>query len=83
MQPVAEEGPEIRWCLLRSGIVSHGKEAIADIEDAIWNDPKLAKAYSRLGQLHEEAGNDDKALTDYGQAIELDPIEPAKPHPPC
>jgi tetratricopeptide (TPR) repeat protein len=35
-------------------------------------DPKCAGAYY-IRALHEEGGNDDKALTAYGQAIELDP----------
>jgi tetratricopeptide (TPR) repeat protein len=70
---VLQADPKCAGAYYIRALCRNGDKAIADLDEATWNDPKLVKAYFRLGQLHEEGGNDDKALTAYGQAIELDP----------
>ena len=49
------------------------EKAIADYTEAIRLDPKNAKAYSTLGDVHSVRGDHDKAIADYSQAIRLDP----------
>jgi lipoprotein NlpI len=47
--------------------------ALADYNQAISNDPKLAAAYFNRGSAYLKKGNDDLALADYNQAISIDP----------
>lgn len=47
--------------------------AVADARSAIANDPKYAKAYSRLGLAHFALGNYHEAIEGYEKALQLDP----------
>jgi len=47
--------------------------AIADCNDAIRLDPKLANAYLNRGKAYSDMGDFDRAISDYDQAIELNP----------
>jgi lipoprotein NlpI len=47
--------------------------AIADCDDAIRLDPKLADAYLNRGKAYSDKGDFDRAIADYDQAIELNP----------
>jgi len=53
--------------------------AIADFNQAIALDPKLAEAYNRRGNANRAKGNTDAAIADYQQAITVDPNY-ANPH---
>jgi lipoprotein NlpI len=47
--------------------------AIADCDDAIRLDPKLADAHLNRGKAYSDKGDFDRAIADYDQAIELNP----------
>jgi S1-C subfamily serine protease len=49
------------------------KGAIADYDQAIRLNPKLAPAYNNRGWLRDELGDKQGAIADYDQAIRLDP----------
>ncbi len=48
-------------------------QAIADYDEAIKLNPKLAGAYANRGNAYENKGQDDQAIADYDEAIELKP----------
>jgi len=47
--------------------------ALADYEEALKADPKIAKVYSNRGIIYKNRGQYDLALDDYNKAIALDP----------
>ena len=47
--------------------------AIADYNDAIRLDPKLAMAYYNRGNTYAAKGDKDRAIADFSEAIRLDP----------
>jgi tetratricopeptide (TPR) repeat protein len=47
--------------------------AIADLNEAIRFDPKLAEAYKYRGEAYEVKGDSDRALADFDMAVNLDP----------
>jgi lipoprotein NlpI len=47
--------------------------AIADCNDAIRLDPKLADAYLNRGKAYSDKGDFERAIADYDQAIDLNP----------
>jgi lipoprotein NlpI len=47
--------------------------AIADYNQAISLDPKLASAYNNRGNIYQRKGDYDRAIADYNQTISLDP----------
>src|ERR1700686_25236 len=47
--------------------------AIADLNEAIRLDPKLAMAFNNRGAAYNEQGDNDRAIADYNEAIRLDP----------
>ena len=52
--------------------------AIANFDEAIRLDPKIAAAYNDRGILYQAKGDYDKAIADYDEAIRIDPknVEP-------
>src|SRR5689334_10179029 len=52
------------------------ERAVADLNEAIRLDPKLAMAYNNRGAYYNEQGDNDRAIADYNQAIRLDPKLP-------
>jgi tetratricopeptide (TPR) repeat protein len=61
---------------LARGLLSLDKDALADLDEAIFLAPDFVEAYRRRAAVHDTLGNDDKAVADYSRAIELDPYEP-------
>lgn len=55
---------------LQSG---NNDEALTNLDAAIVNDPKNAVLFFARGTVYENLKNKDKAVTDYGKAIELNP----------
>ena len=56
------------------GKVKHEREqALADLDEAIRLDPKVAWYYKSRGQVYAEKGDLDKAIADLTEAIRLDP----------
>ena len=47
--------------------------AIADLNEAIRLDPKLAMAHNNRGAAYNEQGDNDRAIADYNEAIRIDP----------
>jgi tetratricopeptide (TPR) repeat protein len=47
--------------------------AIADLNEAIRLDPKLAMAFNNRGAAYNEQGDNDRAIADYNEAIRIDP----------
>ena len=47
--------------------------AIADLNEAIRLDPKLAMALNNRGAAYNERGDNDRAIADYNEAIRIDP----------
>ena len=47
--------------------------AMADLNEAIRLDPKLAMAFNNRGAAYNERGDNDRAIADYNEAIRLDP----------
>src|SRR5262249_21740993 len=45
-------------------------------DEAIVLAPEMVEAYRCRADVHNNLGDDDKALADYSRAIELDPYEP-------
>ena len=58
------------------GSCREGKEALADLDQAIFLAPELGEAYRFRAAIHLSLGNDDGALADYSRSIELDPYTP-------
>jgi len=58
------------------GCFSSGKDALADLDEAIFLAPQLIDAYRLRAVVHDGLGDDDKALADWSRAIELDPYSP-------
>jgi len=58
------------------GSLDETKEALADLDEAIFLAPGLAEAYRRRANVHEKLGDDQKALADWSRAIELDAYSP-------
>ena len=48
-------------------------KAIADFDEAIRLNPKLAEAYNNRGNAWEGKGEHDRAIADFGEAIRLNP----------
>jgi tetratricopeptide (TPR) repeat protein len=48
-------------------------DPIADVSEAIRQDPKLKKAYLTRGNLYKAKGDSDRAIADYSEAINIDP----------
>src|SRR4029077_18742773 len=48
-------------------------DPIADVSEAIRQDPKLKKAYLARGNLYKAKGDNDRAIADYSEAINIDP----------
>jgi tetratricopeptide (TPR) repeat protein len=67
---------KIARAYLARGLVSTGKEALPDFDEAIFLDAKLVEAYRARASAHDTIGDADKALADYSRAIELDPYFP-------
>lgn len=59
------------------GIAYGGKKdydrALADFNEAIRLDPKLAAAYYRRGNIYANKGDYDRAIAEYSKAIQIDP----------
>ena len=49
------------------------ENAIADYNEAIRLDPKIAEAYNNRGNAWRNKGDYDRAIADYNEAIRLDP----------
>src|SRR5262249_27422633 len=49
-------------------------QALADCDEAIWHDRKLAVAYLYKGQAHAAKDEQEKAVVVYTQALQLDPL---------
>ncbi|MBR1246084.1 tetratricopeptide repeat protein [Bradyrhizobium sp. AUGA SZCCT0169] len=47
--------------------------AIADLNEAIRLDPKLAMAFNNRGAAYNEQGDNERAIADFNEAIRLDP----------
>jgi tetratricopeptide (TPR) repeat protein len=47
--------------------------AIADLNEAIRLDPKLAMPFNNRGAAYNEQGDNDRAIADYNEAIRIDP----------
>jgi len=47
--------------------------AIADYDDALRLDPKLADIFNTRGELHRSKGDRPRALADFGTALKLNP----------
>src|SRR5580698_3420381 len=47
--------------------------AIADLNEAIRLDPKLAMALNNRGAAYSEKGDNDRAIADFSEAVRLDP----------
>ena len=47
--------------------------AVADLNEAIRLDPKLAMAFNNRGAAYNEQGDNDRAIADYNEAIRIDP----------
>jgi len=45
----------------------------AAIDSGRWRGKKLAEAYYNRGYAYQDAGDDNRAITDYTQSIQLDP----------
>jgi tetratricopeptide (TPR) repeat protein len=52
---------------------SDSNRAVADCNEAIRLDPKLANAYLNRGKAYSDMGDFDRAIADYDRAIELNP----------
>jgi S1-C subfamily serine protease/Tfp pilus assembly protein PilF len=52
------------------------KQALADVEEAIWLDANLAAAYLCRGRIHFERKEFDEAIRDFSRCTELDPFDP-------
>src|SRR5438105_2835094 len=48
-------------------------KALADLDEAVRQQPRYAAAYSHRGNAYLASGRTDLALADYTRAIELDP----------
>jgi S1-C subfamily serine protease/Flp pilus assembly protein TadD len=62
----------------RAGLTS-GRDALGDLEEALFLDPKCARAYRLRAERHDpkDPGYRQKALADLNRAIELSPYETA------
>ena len=60
-------------CLTRISSLSASDRAIADFNDAIKLNPKLALAYYNRGFAYEKKGEYDRAIVDYDKAIAINP----------
>ena len=61
---------------LARGMLTIDKDALADLDEAIFYDPQLIEAYRQRARVYEKLGADEKALADWSRAIELDPYSP-------
>jgi S1-C subfamily serine protease len=73
---IFKQDAKVARAYLARGLVSSGKEALADFDEAIFLDAKLVEAYRARAALCEKRDDYDKALADYSRAIELDPYFP-------
>jgi lipoprotein NlpI len=71
------KGRGLAWAFANrgNGYVEKGQNdsALADFNEAIRLDPKLAKSYNNRGIVWYAKGEDDRAVADYNEAIRLDP----------
>jgi tetratricopeptide (TPR) repeat protein len=70
-------GSDLAWAYTNRGNRYREKgdndRAIADLNQAIALDPKVAKAYNNRGLAYAAKGDNDRAIADLNQAIALDP----------
>jgi tetratricopeptide (TPR) repeat protein len=78
-RPDEESGSTDAAGLTARGMASMAKGkydlAIADLDQAVRLEPKIAKRYYNRGVAHFEANQDKLALTDFDQALRLDPAD--------
>lgn len=65
--------PKCAMAYLARGMVSTGKKALADLDEAIFCDPNLVEAYRQRAWANEKLDDDSKGLADWSRAIELYP----------
>ncbi len=73
---ILKEDRKCALAYLARGRLSKDKDALADLDEAIFYDPNLVEAYRQRARVHEKLNDDDKALADWSRAIELDPYSP-------
>jgi S1-C subfamily serine protease/Flp pilus assembly protein TadD len=67
--------PKLAEALVTRATVNSGKDALADIEEALFHEPGCARAYVLRADLHDPARPDSRelAIQDLTRAIELTP----------
>lgn len=73
---ILEKDRKCALAYLARGMLTLDKDALADLDEAIFFAPNLIEAYRQRARVHEKLGDDDKALADWSRAIELDPYSP-------
>ena len=70
---ILDEDRKCALAYLARGMLTMDKDALTDLDEAIFFDPNLIEAYRQRARVHEKLDDDHKALADWSRAIELDP----------
>jgi S1-C subfamily serine protease/Flp pilus assembly protein TadD len=59
------------------GSLREGKEALADLDEALFLAPRFADAFRARAAVREKVGDDEAAIADLARAVEIEPNEPS------
>jgi tetratricopeptide (TPR) repeat protein len=76
LQAVAQTQQQVDWCVNQGNVFSLDQVidgCTASIQSGKWSGEGLSWAYYNRGNAYDDKGDVDRAITDYTEAIRLDP----------